>query len=137
VLAGEPALDVAAGDVHSCALLRSGEVHCWGGNGRGELGDPARVDGSPGRVALSDAAKALAVGSDHTCALLQTSAASPDDAHVTTVTGLPDDVVSIACGGMLTCARTRDGSVHCWGITAADDMRAPPEKKRVRRISGT
>jgi len=36
-LAGATAL--AAGDMHTCAILSSGEVQCWGRNGDGQLGD--------------------------------------------------------------------------------------------------
>jgi alpha-tubulin suppressor-like RCC1 family protein len=36
-LAG-PAVGIAANDSHSCAVLMSGAVQCWGFNGNGELG---------------------------------------------------------------------------------------------------
>lgn len=51
-----PAVAVATGDVHACALLDSGRVWCWGSNDQGALGDgsvvpirtsPARVPGFP------------------------------------------------------------------------------------------
>ena len=52
-------LEVAAADVHSCALLVGGEVRCWGGNASGQLGDgtttpratPVSVDLPGSRVA--------------------------------------------------------------------------------------
>lgn len=34
-----PAVDVAAGAVHSCALLESGQLYCWGQNLHGQVGD--------------------------------------------------------------------------------------------------
>jgi alpha-tubulin suppressor-like RCC1 family protein len=37
----EPAQDLAAGGQHTCALVASGAVHCWGDNGIGEA--PANV----------------------------------------------------------------------------------------------
>jgi cysteine-rich repeat protein len=33
-----PALQVAAGEFHTCAILDDGVIRCWGGNARGELG---------------------------------------------------------------------------------------------------
>lgn len=146
-----PALDIGTGDVHSCALLRDGGVACWGGNGRGELGVKDRGTASVGGVPLAGPARSIAVGADHACALLRTGAvqcwgwnlyfqigaSTKEETRVTTVPGLPADVVAIACGGMLSCARARDSAVYCWGATSTDDMFGPDETKRVRRISGT
>ena len=36
-------VDVAIGDLHSCALLATGAVKCWGANASGQLGDGSRV----------------------------------------------------------------------------------------------
>jgi alpha-tubulin suppressor-like RCC1 family protein len=33
------AIDVAAGDTHTCAIVRPGRAMCWGDNRHGELGD--------------------------------------------------------------------------------------------------
>jgi alpha-tubulin suppressor-like RCC1 family protein len=66
---------VSAGSDHSCALLSSGGVRCWGYNGTGQLGDgtvlkrysPAPVSG------LGGFAVALAAGGTQSCALLSPS----------------------------------------------------------------
>jgi alpha-tubulin suppressor-like RCC1 family protein len=67
-------VQVSAGDSHTCALLSSGEVRCWGRNASGELGDGTtgmRVNPVPvgGSAALSDV-EAIAAGGSHTCALV-------------------------------------------------------------------
>jgi alpha-tubulin suppressor-like RCC1 family protein len=33
------AVEVACGDIHTCALMATGHAYCWGYNGDGELGD--------------------------------------------------------------------------------------------------
>jgi len=72
-------LAVSGGLVHTCALLSSGVVKCWGGNARGQLGlgdttprgDQAGEMGSAlPAVELGQPAKEIAAGSEHTCALL-------------------------------------------------------------------
>lgn len=63
---------IATGGAHTCALLSTGGVTCWGLNSRGQLGDgtstqrdaPVNVQG------LSSGAVALAAGEEHTCALM-------------------------------------------------------------------
>jgi uncharacterized repeat protein (TIGR01451 family) len=78
---GRTAVAIAAGEAHSCAILDTGAVRCWGFGGNGRLGtgatdsignDPgetpasvAPVDLGPGRMG-----RALTVGFSHTCALL-------------------------------------------------------------------
>jgi Regulator of Chromosome Condensation (RCC1) repeat protein len=63
------ATQVAAGQSHSCALLSTGHVDCWGGNHSGELGDglawsevPKEVVGlSPGELSGSGPSSPSAV----------------------------------------------------------------------------
>ncbi len=37
-------VSIAAGDYHTCAVLNTGEVRCWGSNGHGQLGDRSADD---------------------------------------------------------------------------------------------
>ncbi|MCW5838099.1 MAG: hypothetical protein KIS78_37255, partial [Labilithrix sp.] len=34
---------VAHGGAHACALLANGQVHCWGSNDSGQLGDGTTI----------------------------------------------------------------------------------------------
>ena len=78
-LGGEPALQVSAGGAHTCALMASGKLRCWGRGAEGQLGygDARSVgDGvgpSPaeaGEVDVGGEVRAVAAGASHTCAVL-------------------------------------------------------------------
>ena len=62
---------IAAGDVHSCAVVSAGAVNCWGWNGSGQLGDGTterRIE--PAIVSGLSGASVIAAGDAHTCTLL-------------------------------------------------------------------
>src|SRR3990172_3894490 len=62
---------IAAGGNHTCALLASGSVQCWGWNGNGQLGDGSTANSlTPVAVSGISSATAIAAGSGHTCAQL-------------------------------------------------------------------
>ncbi len=68
------ATTVAAGGDHTCALVDGG-VQCWGANTYGQLGNPqlALDSSNPSPVAvtgLSSGVSAVAVGDNHSCALV-------------------------------------------------------------------
>ncbi|HTQ68753.1 MAG TPA: hypothetical protein VMI13_08685 [Solirubrobacteraceae bacterium] len=64
------------GGEHTCALLSSGHVECWGGDGYGQLGGGAEANSTgsltPVEVQGIASAKEIAAGEHHTCALLTT-----------------------------------------------------------------
>jgi len=64
---GEVAV-VGTGSTHTCALLASGHVLCWGDNSHGQLGDGTRDSREDPRPALVLGADGLAVGEGRTCA---------------------------------------------------------------------
>ena len=137
---GGPAVDVGTGWTHTCALLESGAVRCWGWALAGGLGygntetigddeDPAVA----GDVDLGGIAVALAVGVGHSCVLLENGSVrcwgygpqlgygntaiigddeTPAEAGDVNVGGT---VVELAAGGSHTCARLDTGDVRCWG----------------------
>jgi alpha-tubulin suppressor-like RCC1 family protein len=78
---GERAVQVAAGNDFTCAILKSGHVKCWGANDRGQLGigdtdnrgtDPSQMGDALPAVKLGADAKVIAAGADHACAILST-----------------------------------------------------------------
>src|SRR5690606_7815341 len=129
----DPAAAVAAGGTHSCALLRSGAVDCWGSGDSGELGDGnQRNSARPVRVVGLGDVVALALGEQHSCALVRSGgvmgwgsnaagqlgdgAGRPGalSARPVQVRGL-GDAVAIAAGTTHTCAVRKTGQVACWG----------------------
>lgn len=121
---------IAAGWRHTCALMESGGVRCWGHNHEGQLGDRTHVDKLiPVEVSGLSGATMIAAGGRHTCALLAAGTVScwggnergqlglgttESVAAPAPVAGLTD-VRAIAAGWQHTCAVMRDGRAACWG----------------------
>jgi alpha-tubulin suppressor-like RCC1 family protein len=132
-----PSLAVSAGGEHSCVLLVSGAVHCWGQNARGQLGNGTTV-ASPAPVragTLADAVE-IAAGFEHSCARrgggqvmcwggnasgqLGDGSTAMRTAPVA-VSGLAD-AAQIAAGHDHSCALRTGGSVVCWGANASGQL---------------
>lgn len=125
---------IAAGPFHTCALTVDKQIKCWGYNGSGQLGDGStqqRQRPTPVEVVgLDSSATALALGLEHTCALMETGGVKCWGSDVDgqlgggiphqrltpiDVTGLNAGVARVAAGGLHTCALTPDGNAKCWG----------------------
>jgi len=123
---------IATGEVHSCALMMTGGVKCWGGNENGELGDGSTTN-SPRPVAvdgLNSGVSAIELGQFSSCALMTTGGfkcwgmawdaqfgfASRPVAVSSVYSGLNSGVSAIATGGYgHACALMTTGGVKCWG----------------------
>ncbi|MDX2055419.1 MAG: hypothetical protein SFV15_23660 [Polyangiaceae bacterium] len=133
---------------HSCALLDSGTVKCWGFRGAGALADGNPVGaGAPdfqlsavSVQGLGAGATQIAVGETWSCALLKTGAVQCWGAPVgvppgsvldsgftppATVPGLESSVKAISANGDTACVLREDGSVWCWGANSAGQLGAP------------
>ena len=64
---------IASGAYHTCALLETGAIHCWGSNEHGEVGRPPSAPLFAPVAVAGVPAKAVALGagagSQHTCAI--------------------------------------------------------------------
>jgi alpha-tubulin suppressor-like RCC1 family protein len=128
---------------HTCAVLKSGSVQCWGYNGSGELGNGTTTDSSvPISVTGISDAIAVAVGVKRTCAVLSSGTVQcwgknssgelgngtmTDSSVPVSVTGISDAIAVATDGepgannggegvpGYHTCAVLRSGTVQCWG----------------------
>lgn len=126
---GRRAVQVTAGDGHSCALLADGKVRCWGQNAAGELGGGGpNVDVS---IPAGEGAVQIDAGGRHTCALLASGAVmcwgdnSSGQAGVghndalgsafLTAVALGERAAWVTAGGAHSCAVLDSGAVTCWG----------------------
>ncbi|MBX3012891.1 MAG: hypothetical protein KF832_15355 [Caldilineaceae bacterium] len=122
---------ISADGYHSCALLTSGGVRCWGYNIYGQLGDNTTINRSTPVVTQGlTTVSSLATGSWHNCAVLSSGAlrcwgyngnGQIGDSSTTSrltpvaVSGLGSGVSNAAADSVHTCAVTTAGVVKCWG----------------------
>jgi alpha-tubulin suppressor-like RCC1 family protein len=133
---GVIALSVDSDSEHTCALLSTGAVKCWGQNSTGELGDGTRTARSVpvDVVGLSSGVTDLATGGDHTCALLSSgdikcwgsnnvgqlgSGVGLFSSTSVDIIGLSSSAIAISAGERHTCALLDTVSIECWGDNAA------------------
>jgi alpha-tubulin suppressor-like RCC1 family protein len=135
------AVSVAAGYAHSCALLNSGAVQCWGESSRGQLGfggvesdrtpmlTPVQVSGIATAVSVS-------VGDIHSCAVLDNGAlqcwgfgsygqlgngGTADSRVPAPVTDI-NSAVRVTGGQWHSCAVLQTGAVQCWGYNGGGNL---------------
>lgn len=129
----EPAIAVAAGRSHVCALSEGRRVYCWGDNVDGQVGvkKSTRTEQEPREVALEGRAASLALGDNHSCAILEEGAVwcwgsnshrqvgfagyyTQHDPLPAKISGL-DGATQIVAGSRFTCVLLSDLGVRCWG----------------------
>ncbi|HOD06813.1 MAG TPA: hypothetical protein PLY68_04955 [Myxococcota bacterium] len=127
---------LACGDSHSCALLASGEVRCWGGGNEGQLGHGILEDLAvpvlvPGLPSIAD----ISSGERHVCALAQSghvycwgvndqnqlgNGLGVNSASPVEVPGITD-AIQLSAGRVHNLVRLDSGKVGCWGHAAAGE----------------
>ena len=126
---------IAAGDFHSLALTSDGTVWAWGGNNRGQLGNPGLVQSAtPVQVAGLTDVVAIAAGSEHSIALKadgtmwswgrndfgQLGDGSGSDRHAPVLaTSVPGPAISIGAEGDRTSVVDANGALIGFGMVEA------------------
>lgn len=126
------AVDIAAGFYHTCAVLDTGGVQCWGRNDRGQLGDGTDdISRVPVNVTGLVAAVAVGAGEAYTCAVIsggdvtcwgangsgQLGDGTDGDSltPVDTAPGITMNAEAISCGSGHSCALLSSRDIQCWG----------------------
>jgi alpha-tubulin suppressor-like RCC1 family protein len=131
------AVSIAAGDGHTCALLASGSVECWGWNVEGQLGNGGGDSSAPVQVSGLPKVRSISAGGNNTCALLRDGAvdcwgANPygqlgngttsDSSSPVRTRSLGSGVVAITTGLYDSCALIRGGATTCWGGNSEGEL---------------
>ncbi|MFZ6177319.1 DUF4215 domain-containing protein [Nannocystis pusilla] len=135
---GDPVVRMAAGIDHTCAVLESGDLRCWGRNHFGQLGygntatlgDNMDELPSPSVVVGTDVVD-VSVGEWHTCVLTTSGqvrcwgrgnqgALGYGDANTLSAPNFLDvpgviDVQQLSLAAFASCVRSQQGKVQCWG----------------------
>lgn len=118
---------------HTCAVLASGDVRCWGAGNVGQLGNGVAANSNvPVMVSGISGAISVVAGSEYSCASMADGTAKcwggdfngelgdgggGSDANSLvpkTVAGL-SEVTKLTAGFTHACAIMRDGTLTCWG----------------------
>jgi alpha-tubulin suppressor-like RCC1 family protein len=128
---------ISSGYHHTCALLNSGKVKCWGLNHDGQLGNGSTTTSStPVPVSGITNAIAISAGDYQTCALLADGTVkcwgrnnvgqlgdgtTTDSSTPVPVSGITN-AVAISAGYSYNCALLADKTVECWGYNVYGEL---------------
>lgn len=146
------AVSLSAGENHTCVLLDSGAVRCWGDNSSGQLGSfwaapNLPTSSTPLSPGVSDAVS-IAAGLSHSCAALSDKRVvcwgenaegqlgngsfagfvppGPSAPPTTTISPVQAaglaTAVSVTAGLFHSCAGLEDGRVACWGRNTSGQL---------------
>lgn len=123
-------ISISVGMTHTCAIVKSKNVYCWGQNGNGKLGTgDLEQRNSPTLVKNIDNVKQISANRIATCAVVESGAAycwgdnqagqlgigADEKAIVPTQVKNLSQVKQISISYMHACAVAGDGDLYCWG----------------------
>ena len=105
---------VSAGGSHTCALLDSGTIECWGSSWA------SQADAPTGRFSV------VSAGGWYTCGLRETGAVECWGNNGAPKTDAPAGRFSaVSAGGLHSCGLRETGAVECWGVNDNGQTDAP------------
>lgn len=156
---GSDAIALAAGEEHTCAILQSNAVRCWGSNRDRQLGDGAPGSYSVPQFLIPERATGaltplnripqIAAGRYHACLITPSRGVQcwgrNSDGQLgdgtelprstpTNVVGLERGVVGLALGAEHSCALRQDGTVACWGSNQYGQLGDGTAEKRLTPV---
>jgi alpha-tubulin suppressor-like RCC1 family protein len=111
---------LALGEWHTCALLASGGVACWGSDTSSQLGNAGGDSAIPAAVVnLTDAVE-VAANRFYSCARRANGSVTcwgdwPGRTALSAITMVASGAAEIGAGYFHTCVRKTDGGAVCWG----------------------
>ncbi|MBK8214986.1 MAG: hypothetical protein IPK71_14705 [Myxococcales bacterium] len=133
-----PATAIAAGADHTCALLSTKAVYCWGYNWNGQLGHGDGIEGQPnagtgqppGRLPLKNTGtvKDLVAGQGHTCVRFESGevecTCKANDQETDAFKARSFQKISL--GWKTSCGVDIAGGLWCSGDSASNQITNPP-----------
>lgn len=157
-------VEISSGNAHTCALLNTGGVKCWGDNFNGQIGNGTSGMGvqsdTPSQVSgLTSGVVAISSGGYHTCALLKTGAVkcwgdnyygqlgdntggqgasefsnTPVSVRNSSNTGAISNVVALTGNESSSCALLDTGAVQCWGDEFSGQLGNNVDANSIKKI---
>lgn len=119
------AVSISAGIYHSCALLNTGGVKCWGDDSYSQLGIGLEENDHTAKdtYGLNAGVLQVSVGGVSACALMDNGSLQcwgydplvPDSRFPKEIEGFPEPLRQISAGYSDKCAITASGALGCWG----------------------
>ncbi len=122
---------VSVGGQHTCAILSSGKLKCWGDNTYGQLGIGSTIQNStPSAVDANSNYSYVSAGNSHTCAIKSSQllcwgsnssnelGTAGGNVSVPTITDSGTNYSQVSAGSSSTCGVTTAGVLRCWGVNA-------------------
>lgn len=132
-----PAVELSAGQNHTCAVRPDHTVWCWGANSFGQLGDGTDTDRTqPVRVSSLEDVVAVRAGGEHTCALEEDGSVwcwgrnhrgqlgngASQDAPLPGLVATIPVVDRLSTGDAHTCVQEPTTVAWCWGSNEAGQL---------------